>query len=357
MSTHKPAYRNKNASKKPATTISSKRKRIAKHSSRSSKTKLRRTNTKPTNHSGSGMGIKTFTANELQHMDFPPVQYAVDGYIAEGLTLLAGKPKIGKSWMALDFAMAIATGDVALGSIQCKQGTVLYCALEDNQRRLQRRIRQRYGDESNWPKALHMTTQLPRLNEGGLEWVEEWVLDNNPALVIIDTFVCVRPSSKGKGGYDTDYAALSPLQKLAGELGVCIVVIHHLRKMVGDDPLDMISGTTGLTGAVDTALVLHRGGNGVTLYGRGREIEEVEMAVKLDQGGWKILGEPSEVQRSQERKDILEVLSKSTEPMGPKEIADVLDIEVNNIKQLLFKMASADEVQKQERGKYTLSEN
>lgn len=290
-------------------------------------------------------------------MDFPPVRYAVEGYIAEGLSLLAGKPKIGKSWMALDFAMAIAKGDVALGSIPCKQGNVLYCALEDNKRRLQRRMRQRYGHESGWPRAFYFTTQIPRLNEGGLKWLENWILEKDPALVIIDTLVNVRGRSGREGGYDADYAALSPLQELAGELGVPILVVHHLRKMVGDDPLDMISGTTGLTGAVDTALVLHRDGNGVTLYGRGREIEEFEMAVEFDHGAWSVLGEAAEIHRSQERAAILDVLANATEPMGPKEIADALGAEVNNVKQLLYKMAISGEVQKQGRGQYSVSEN
>ena len=303
-------------------------------------------------------GIETFTARELQKMDFPPIRYAVDGYIAEGLTLLGGKPKIGKSWMAVDFAMAIAKGDMALGSIPCSRGTVLYCALEDNKRRLQRRIRKLYGDESSWPKSFHFTTQMNRLDEGGLDDLREWILDYDPALVIIDTLVCVRPQNRRDGGgYDADYAALSPLQELAGELGVCVIVIHHLRKLVGDDPLDMISGTTGLTGAVDTILVLNRDGRGVTLYGRGREIEEIETALELSNGAWKILGPASEVRRSEEREVILNLLVSADKPMTPKAIADALNIPVNNVKQLLFKMAKAGEVQKKSRGQYSLPEN
>jgi hypothetical protein len=292
-------------------------------------------------------------------MEFPPIQYAIDGYIAEGLTILAGKPKIGKSWMAVDFAMAIARGGVALGSIPCEQGTVLYCALEDNQRRLKRRMRKLYGDERNWPKSFHFATQLKRLDGGGLEDLRDWILAHSPALLIIDTLICVKPTSRrdAKGAYDADYAAMSPLQQLAGELGVCIVVIHHLRKMMGDDPLDMVSGTTGLTGAVDTILILSRDSHGVTLYGRGREIEEIETAVELKDGAWKILGPASEVRRSEEREAILNVLIDAKKPMPPKAIADALKIPVNNVKQLLFKMAKAGEVAKRSRGQYSLPES
>ncbi|VAW04058.1 hypothetical protein MNBD_ALPHA04-2017 [hydrothermal vent metagenome] len=95
----------------------------------------------------------------------------------------------------------------------------------------------------------------------------------------------------------------------------------------------------------------------MTLYGRGREIEEIEMAVEFDNESWRVLGEASEVRRSQEREAILTVLSNAAEPMGPKEIANALGVEVNNVKQLLFKMASAGEVQKQARGRYCAPEN
>jgi predicted ATP-dependent serine protease len=304
-------------------------------------------------------GIETFTAFELQKLDFPPTKFAIEGFVPEGLTLLGGKPKIGKSWMAVDFGMAIAKGGLALSSIPCKKGVVLYCALEDNQRRLQRRMLQLYGDESCWPKSFHLTTRMRQLDERGLDELYGWIVDHDPALVIIDTLVAVRPRKQRESGsgYDVDYAALAPLQKLAGELNVCIIVIHHLRKMAGEDPLDTVSGTTGLTGAVDTILVLSRDGNGVTLYGRGREIEEIETALELNNGVWKVLGPIADVRRSYEREAIIKVLKANDEPMSPKSIADELEMPVNNIKQLLRKMVIADEVEKKSRGKYHLPKN
>ena len=295
--------------------------------------------------------ITTITANALQAEEFPPLRYAVDGYLAEGVTLLAGKPKTGKSWMALDFAMAVATGGVALGSVTCRRDPVLYCALEDNHRRLQRRMRQLYGAVDHWPPGLHFATQVRRLDEGLVDDLREWIEIHRPKLVIIDTFAGVRPQSR-REGYDTDYAALSPLQVMAGEMGFAILVVHHLRKMPGDDPFDTISGTTGLTGAVDAAFVLQRGKQGVTLYGRGREIEEMEQAVEFVAGTWKVLGDAAEVRRSEERGAILEILEGADDPMGPKEIADALGWKTDNVKQLLFKMHKDGEIEKQGRGRY-----
>ena len=320
---------------------------------------LRSSNSRSNSQAAERSGIQTFTAHELQKMKFPPIRYAIKDYVPEGLTLLGGKPKIGKSWMSVDFAMAIAKGGLALGSIPCERGTVLYCALEDNQRRLQRRLRHRYGEDNTWPRSFHFTTQLSRLDEGGLDDLRDWITEHDPALIIIDTFACVRPrKNRDTGtGYDADYIALAPLQELAGETGVSIVVIHHLRKMAGDDPIDMISGTTGLTGAVDTILVLSRDPNGITLYGRGREIEEIETALELDHGAWRILGPASEVRRSNERKAIIDVLAKADSPLGPKQVAEILGRDENNIKQLLFKMAQQHDVEKEKRGRYRLPKN
>lgn len=302
--------------------------------------------------SQSSTELQTFTASDLQVMDFPPFDFFVEGLIPEGLTLLAGKPKMGKSWMALDLAMSIAVGSEALGERLCKKGTTLYCALEDNRRRLQRRMRHVYGDQTGWPANFHFSTQMNRLNEGGLEQLENWIIDHQPSLVIIDTLVCIRPKARSDNGYDADYAALSPLQKLAGEHGIAILVIHHLRKMSGDDPLDMVSGTTGLTGAVDTVLVLDRKSHGTTLYGRGREMEDIDIAMELEDGLWQILGDSDEVKISSERKAIIELLQNAEEPMGPKAIAEALNQPEANVRQLLTSMATDGHVKKQGRGQY-----
>jgi RecA-family ATPase len=268
---------------------------------------------------------------------------------------LAGKPKIGKSWLALDFAIAVASGGVALGSVECSQGPVLYCALEDNARRLRRRMRHVSGSVGDWPTDLHFATEAKRLGDGLEEDLRVWIEANRARLVIIDTFAGVRPRG-GREGYDADYAALSPLQIMSGDLGMSILVVHHLRKLQGDDQFDMISGTTGLTGAVDAALILSRGKQGVTLYGRGREIEEMEQAVEFVDGRWKLLGDASVVRRSEERNAILDILENAEEPMGPKEIGDALGKPNNNIKQLLFKMQKDGEIRKVGHGRYCIAE-
>jgi RecA-family ATPase len=299
--------------------------------------------------------LEFFTAAELQRMELPPIKFTIDGYVAEGLTILAGKPKIGKSWMALDWALAVAYGGFALGSILCSQGDVLYAALEDNQRRLKKRIQQLMPPGSEWPDQLSLCTAIRRLDAGGIDDVRAWANSvPSPRLVIIDTFALFRPPRQREANYDSDYAALSPLQNLAAELGLAIVVVHHVRKLESVDPLDTVSGTTGLTGAADTVLVLNRDAQGITLYGRGRDIDEVETAMSLDKatGQWTVLGAAVEVRRSDQRKVILEALQQGQ--MTVSDLIAATGMERNSLNQLLFKMAKSGDIVRVGRGVYAL---
>ena len=297
-----------------------------------------------------------FTALELQHMDFPALSYVVPDHIVEGLTLLAGKPKVGKSWLALDLSLAVAYGGIACGTIQCESGDTLYCALEDNPRRLQRRMRQ-LVPRSDWPERLQMRTALPRLNAGGLDELHEWaVAVEKPRLIVLDTLACIRPQRSPKdNAYEADYAALSPLQRMASEMNLAIVVVHHLRKLESEEPLDTVSGTTALAGAADSVLVLRRDGGGVTLYGRGRDLEDIEEALEFDRttGHWAILGEASKVRKSEARKTILDTLRGEGE-MSVSGLAAASGMDRNALDQLLWKMVRNAEVKKTKRGHYGL---
>jgi RecA-family ATPase len=225
----------------------------------------------------------TFTAADLQRQTFPPVQYCVPDLIPEGLTLLAGKPKIGKSWLALDICIAVAAGRYCLGERKPMEGDVLYAALEDNRRRLQRRIDRLLSPvHAEWPARLTMATSWKRLDEGGVDNIARWIKDTPGArLIVLDTLAGVKPV-RTQQGYTEDYDSLLALHRLDNETGVSIIVLHHTRKMEADDPFDTISGTLGLSGCADTGMVLNRTSRGTSLYVRGRDIEEAEHAVTFD---------------------------------------------------------------------------
>ncbi|MBX5179928.1 AAA family ATPase [Rhizobium lentis] len=290
-------------------------------------------------------------------MEFAPVDYVVEGYIAEGLTILAGRPKLGKSWMALGFCIAVATGGQTLG-VDCEQGDVLYLALEDNRRRLKDRLEVVLSPAQVRPNMarLSLRTQSKKIGSGLIEELDAWrAKAANPKLIVIDTLSMVRPPKKAnQDSYAADYDAISPLQKYAGEHRLAVIVVHHVRKAEAEDPLEAVSGTNGLTGAADTIMVLNRTTDGPKLYGRGRDIEEIEKALRFDKGTWEVLGNAEEVKQSEQRRKILDILTDATTVLTPDEIGKQAGMKVNNVNYLLRALVKAGGVEKVGYGQYKI---
>ena len=295
-----------------------------------------------------------FNAAELQGMEFPPINWVVPGVLPEGLTILAGKPKLGKSWLALDMALAVAGGGAVLGR-ECEPGPVLYLALEDNQRRLQRRLN-RIEPHLSWPADLELNTRWPRLDQGGLKTISEWIKSRDGAkLVIVDTLAVVRPAGKGADTmYTSDYSALRGLHQIASKYNIAVMVVHHQRKAVADDELDTVSGSTGLTGAADTTLILTRrdSDSGVILYGRGRDLEEFETGLEFDTCAcrWRDLGDPVEAFASDTRAAIFAAIRAGK--TAAKDIISLTGINADNVWQTLRRMVKAGDLIKEARGLY-----
>jgi len=295
-----------------------------------------------------------FTLQELLARQLPPIQWTIPNILPEGLTLLAGKPKLGKSWLALSVALAVAAGGVALGTYPVTQGEVLYLALEDNERRLQARAQQLLASMSSVPNTIAFELRWPRLDQGGLTYLEEY-LQTHPdvRLVVIDTWARVSPKAqhRQRSQYEDEYAALTPLKYLADTYRVSILAIHHLRKMRGEDVLDEITGSIGLTGAVDGALILkrERGQHEASLFVTGRDIEhEQQLALRFDAQTalWALVGNAEEVRRTKERQDILDLLSEQfPEGMSPRQVAEALDKNYHTTRCLLRKLEAAGEIQ------------
>jgi hypothetical protein len=294
-----------------------------------------------------------FTLPELLARQLPPIQWTIPDILPEGLTILAGKPKLGKSWLALGMALSVAAGGVALGSYPVTQGEVLYLALEDNERRLQSRAKQLLASMSTVPDTIAFELRWPRLDQGGLTYLETY-LQTHPQvrLVVVDTWARVSPKSKNRqrSQYEDDYEALTPLKYLADAYRVSILAIHHLRKMRGDDVLDEITGSIGLTGAVDGALILkrERGQHEATLFVTGRDIEqEQQFALKFDPftAMWTQVGNVEEIKRTKERQEILDLLTEQLpEGMTARQIAGALDKNYHTMRSLLRKLVATGEI-------------
>ncbi len=296
-----------------------------------------------------------FSAAELQGRVFPPIKWIVPGILPEGLTLLAGKPKLGKSWLALDIAVAVASGGSVLGR-QCEPGPVLCLALEDNQRRLQKRL-QLVAGSTPWPGDLEFHTEWPR-GDAGLERMRDWV-NARPGsrLTIVDTLAVVRPPTRGNEGvHSSDYAALRGMHQLANEHGISVLVVHHVRKADAEDPFDTVSGSTGLTGAADSTLILTRreSDSGVILYGRGRDLEEFERGLEFvkDTCRWRDLGDPVEAFASDTRQAIFTAIKAGNHT--PAKIRDFTDVDHELVKKTLQRMARSGDLRRTGRGEYEI---
>jgi hypothetical protein len=286
-----------------------------------------------------------WTADELMAETFPPVRWAVPGLIAEGVSLLAGPPKVGKSWLSLGLGLAVAGGDNALGAIPAQAGPVLYLALEDTPRRLQSRMG-RILDDRPAPRGLTLATTCPPLPEGGAGAIASW-LARNPAarMVVIDVFAKVRGrAATAVSAYDADYAAIGHAKKLADDYGVAVVLVHHVRKAGAEDFLEAVSGTNGLAGAADATLVLRRprGEADGILNVTGRDVDESEYALRFtaDNGAWTLLDGPAgDYSMSGTRADIMRYL-RANPGTGPKAITDALGISAENARKTCQRMAN-----------------
>jgi RecA-family ATPase len=305
---------------------------------------------------------RSWTAAELMAERFPDPCWAVPGLLAEGVVLLAGPPKIGKSWLTLGLAESIASGGKALGSIQVEPGAVLYLALEDTARRLQARLGKLLAGRAA-PEALTLVTTCPPFTQGGDELVTDW-LDRHPSarMVVIDVFAKMRgPAPPGVSAYDADYAAIGRVKRIADAYGVAIVLVHHVRKLASEDFLAEVSGTNGLAGAADSILVLKRprGTADGLLHITGRDVDEAEHALAFQPaaGAWRLLEGPAlDHVVGDTRAAVLRYVREHPR-MRPKDISTALDLDDGLIRRTCARMAEAGQLTKDGTGRYAVAED
>ena len=305
--------------------------------------------------------------NWLSEQDFPPLSFAVPGIVPAGLTVLAGPPKAGKSWLLLDWLLALAMGGRALGKIDVGDPRqVLYLALEDSDRRMQTRCEWLLAKDGKLPSTFAYRTRVEP--HQAIATVRAFA-DAYPGtgLIAIDTLGRVMPPMQhGETVYQRDYRVGAALQGIAGDhQGLGVVVAHHTRKTISADFVDSISGTNGLAGAADTLIVLSRDrhtSDGL-LSVTGRDVEETEYAVVSDRGRWVIEGaDLSEaVTAAQERKDtenlgglskdILDYVAGRPEGARSKEVAEKFG---NAAHTYLTRLCASGHLEKLERGLYCL---
>jgi len=304
-----------------------------------------------------------FTAEELYAIELPEIQWIIDGVASQGLTLFAGKPKVGKSFFVLNAAIDLSIGREAFKSILIEQARVLYLALEDTTTTLKDRLHKIIGDDDNWPDRLHCYPMAawPRADQGGLKKLEKWMEDYpDTKLIIIDTLEKFKkPNSRPGYNYSIEYQTLIPLQELAGKHGISLIVVHHTRKTKADSLFDEIGGTTGLTGAADTLLVMNRTTNPSNreFAFRGRHFGEGETLFKFEDFRFVLIDDANagRCELSKSRQVILKFLEITDGEVNRKEIVGAVEDKVGKgVDVLLKKLVESENIEKTSYGKYAL---
>ena len=296
------------------------------------------------------------TLKDLQQVEFPPLQWIVDTVMPEGVTLLAAKPKMKKSWLALNIALAVSLGGKALGRLDVMQGRVLYLDLEGNQRRIQHRVGEVLGIDVTWPEKFHVYTEWVQ-GDDCLVRLEQWMMMHpDTKLVVVDLLGEVRPPvDPRQNSYQYDRAFLVELNRFAERYGIAILVIHHTRKAKGDDVFDEVSGTLGINSAVATMWILSRTQDGtVVLSLSGRDlIHDDPLALRWDglTCSFIVDGTAAEASATAERRVVLDLMQDGQD-WTPRQMAVDLGKTVNTVNQLLRRMVAEGDVEKVGYGKY-----
>ncbi|MCC7355762.1 MAG: AAA family ATPase, partial [Anaerolineae bacterium] len=271
-------------------------------------------------------GLSTVSYAELFAEEMPDPEWVVDGFLPPGLTFLAGKPKIGKSWLALQLAQAVAAGEKFLGR-PTRQGAVLYFPLEDGQRRTRKRTQRQVwrGDE----EVFFIFDGFCLTSEGAVDTLNGAIRATGARLVVIDSFSAARQGDSHSENEAELAQLLYPLSQLGQTLDCALVVVHHMGKLTREDPGLDLRGTSALFAACDAVVGLYRkrGEELAKLLATGRDYEDdVSLAVRfLKAGLWTVAGEADLVETTRAERDILKIVKELGEAEA-ETIAEALEV-------------------------------
>jgi len=226
--------------------------------------------------------LETVTGETLMNMDLPPIRMIVHNPLPQGLHILAGAPKVGKSWLTLLLALKVVSGEPFWGQ-PTEKGSVLYLCLEDSLARIKNRM---LDLTDIAPANIHFATVAETINGGVVDQIKEFITEvPDLTIIVIDTLQCIRNVSGDTTAYTNDYRDIKRLKHITDSKNIAILLVHHVRKQNDSDPFNMISGTTGLTGAVDGSYVLvkeSKSSSSAKLFVTGRDIEDMEYMLEFD---------------------------------------------------------------------------
>ncbi len=309
------------------------------------------------------------TWEELDQMEIPPVRWIIRDLLPEGLTVLAGAPKVGKSWLAQSLSLAVATGSEALGKFPATKGQVLHLALEDTKQRFQDRMRKlnKNGSKTGYRNASFCLQWDPLPN--GLASLQKWILDQEiPRMIVIDTFQKIRSRNIGRfedNVYAKDYVEVGLLHQLATRNNIAILLVHHKRKALSDDPFNGVSGSSGITGAADAIWIFDKPNRErmvASLMISGRDISDRKYALAWDSDhnmpGWNYVSPADDLQHSDDAERLIQTMLEANRPLSVSDITHASGVPQRQVYRILDKLRNSGLIRKATglNGKYVLSD-
>ena len=304
-------------------------------------------------------------SDDLMNDVIPPPRPIVEDLLHEGMLLFGGKSKRGKSWLMLDLALSVATGTRVWGHFTVPEPQpVLYVALEDGRRRIQKRLHDiRPGTRTNG--NLQLLYSFPLLSDGGMEKLRYYIESHRYRLIIIDVLARIEPATKRHSDttYHDIYNLFAPLQDLHRQHPQCLAMITHLRKAEAEDIFDTLHGSVAYQGAQDALWVLDRPprNSAGVLHTRQNDGAEQSLHLSFSDGHWEFLGHDDDIQLSRERQHIQELADDAGDRGLTindilKGLSQPLD-RYNAVKQLLYRMIQDEQMTRLARGRYGPARN
>ncbi len=306
---------------------------------------------------GAATTPRLHSAEELYSSDMEVLDALIDGLLYDGLTMLVAKPKEGKSWLALQLAIAIAGGRGIDGIEPRETGRVLFLALEEPKPRTVNRLR-KLAAPGPWVGQLDFVYELLPLMAGGLDQIRKLLAEHKPRFVVLDTLTAlVKASKRGSDVFRSQYEEINSLRQLCADAEICCLLVHHTRKGQADGLTDAVAGTGGIAAAVDTIWRLRRKGD-ATLEVVGREVEERTFALQFcreEPFGWRFVGEGHQAFLSPERTAVLDLLKRDG-PLRSAQIAASLKKNTSTIRSLIQRLHDAGYLTRDDDALYSIAE-
>lgn len=304
---------------------------------------------------GPGKSLTVISMEEILRREYPAPRFVIPRLLAHGITLCCGRPKVGKSWLALQLALAVAKGTRVLEYLPAPHaGRVLYLALEESPGRTGYRTRQFVKDAGGLAGQLDLVYSIDPLLAGGAAQLDKTLTANPARLVIIDTFLAILQSG-GASKRDilrSDYAEIKVLSEIAAQHDCAILVIHHLRKAAAEYGLDAVAGTTGMTASADSIWTLTRTPSGscrLEIQGRDMPDAVYELTFASEEQdnepfGWRIVAAEKQVGMSVERKRVLDAIGEGA---TLAQVAAALGKDATTTRRLIQKLVTDALISKQ----------